>query len=236
MSPEAGESNLFWQDDVYRVLRFFLARAASFPQQVFPLLPHKLAVLGVGQPRLAATKEDYSCGAQDNQTGEQGQHAETDELAVGDEDASGVDRLLQGDLQQVSLRWSEQLVKGVGREGVVLRSESKSSVLHWSGIGRPGPGSLSVMEGTGGTRVPFLANAAEGSVGLTDARSIVGARCARAGGEAAGVVACEAGVAGRTGACEGQAVVRAVAPVEARIRLAAAGADVTEGAGKSRRT
>lgn len=236
MSPETGESNLFWQDDVYRVLRFFLARAASFFQQVFPLLPNKLAVLGVGQPRLAATKEDYSCGAQDNQTGKQGQNAEADELAMRDEDARGVDRLLQGDFEQVPFRRSEQLLKSVGRKGVVLRIKPKRSVLHRSGTCRFGSGSLPVMEGTGGTCEPFLANAAEGSVRLTDAHSLIGTRPARAGREAVGFVASETGEARRTGTREGQAVVCAVATVEARVGLAAANADVAEGSGKSRRT
>lgn len=87
MSPKAGESNFLRQDDVYRVLRLILARAASFPQQVFPLLSNKLAVPGISQPCLAAAKKHNACGAQDDQAGEQRQHAEADQLTVGDEDA-----------------------------------------------------------------------------------------------------------------------------------------------------
>lgn len=69
--PKAGESNLLRQDDVYRVFRLFLARAASFSQQVLPLLPDKLAVLGIRQPRLTAAKKHNACSAQDDQAGEQ---------------------------------------------------------------------------------------------------------------------------------------------------------------------
>lgn len=103
MSPKAGESNLLRQDDVHGVLRLLLARAACFSQQVFPLLPNELAVLGVGQPGLTAAKKHDACGAQDDQAGEQGQHAEADQLTMGDQQPGGVDCLLQGDLQQVSL-------------------------------------------------------------------------------------------------------------------------------------
>lgn len=98
MSPKAGESNLFRQDDVYRVLRLLVARPSSLSQQVLPLLPDKLAVLGVGQPCLAAPKKHNARRAQDDQAGEQGQQAEADKLSVADEDAVGVDGLLQGDL------------------------------------------------------------------------------------------------------------------------------------------
>ena len=69
MSPKAGESYLFGQDDVYWVLRLFLARPAALSQQVFPLLPDKLAVLGISQPRLTAPKKHDSRGAQDDQAG-----------------------------------------------------------------------------------------------------------------------------------------------------------------------
>lgn len=69
--PKAGESNLLWQDDVYRVFRLFLACAASFSQQVLPLLPDKLAVLDIRQPRLTAAKKHNACSAQDDQAGEQ---------------------------------------------------------------------------------------------------------------------------------------------------------------------
>lgn len=236
MSSKAGESNLFWQDDVYRVLGLFLARAANFFQQVLPLLSNELAVLGVRQPRLAAAKEHDSCSAQDNEAGEQSQHAEADELTVGDEDARRVDRLLQGDLKQVPLRWSEQLVKGVSREGVVLRSQSKYSVVHWLGRSLLGSGLGLVMKGARGTCKPFLASAPKRSIGLTDALSLVGAGPAGAGRQAGGVVTREATEAVWTGACKSEAVVCTVATVEARVRLAAVNTDVTEVSRKSRGT
>lgn len=69
MSPKTGESNLLRQDDVYRMFRLLLARAASFSQQVFPLLSNKLAVLGIGQPRLTAAKKHNACSAQDDHAG-----------------------------------------------------------------------------------------------------------------------------------------------------------------------
>lgn len=94
MSPKACESNLLRQDDVYRVLRLLLARAACLSQQVFSLLSNKLAILGISQPGLATAKKHNACGAQDDQAGKQGQHAEADELTVGDQDAGGVDGLL----------------------------------------------------------------------------------------------------------------------------------------------
>lgn len=231
MSPKAGESNLFWQDDVYRVLRLFLARAAHLLQQVLPLLSNELAVLGVSQPRLAAAKEHDSRRAQDNQAGEQGQYAEADELTVGDEDARRVHRLLQGDLKQVSLRWPQQLVEGVGREGVVLRREGKRSVVRWLGSGLG-----SVMKRTRGTRKPFLASAPKRAVRLSDAGSLVGAGLAGAGRQAGGVVTRETSEAGRAGARKGEAVVCTVATVEAGVRLAAVYTDVTEVSRQSRRT
>lgn len=123
MSSKAGESNLLWQDDVYGVLQLFLACAASFSQQVFPLLPNKLAVLGISQPRLTAAKKHNTCGAQDDKTGEQGQHPKTHKLSVGDKNSRGVDRLLQSNLKQISLRGSEELVESVSREGVMLWSQ-----------------------------------------------------------------------------------------------------------------
>lgn len=86
------------------------------------MLPNKLAVLGIGQPRLTAAKKHNARSAQDDQAGEQGQHAKADKLTMGYEDAVGVDCLLQGDLEQISLRRSEKLVEGVSREGIVLRS------------------------------------------------------------------------------------------------------------------
>lgn len=138
------------------MLRLFLAHAAALSQQVFPLLPNKLAVLGISQPRLTAAKKHNAHRAQDDQAGEQGQHAEADELTVGDEDTGGVDRLLQGDLEEVSLRRSEELVEGVGREGVVLRSQRKHSVVYRPGTDRLGPGLWLVLQGTCGTCKPFL--------------------------------------------------------------------------------
>jgi len=131
VSPKARESNLLWQDDVYGVLWLLLARAANFSQQVLPLLPNKLAVLCISQPRLTAAKKHNSCSAQNNQAGEQGQHAKAYKLTVGNKNTRRVDGLLQGDLEQVSLRWSQQLVKGMSGEGVVLWSESKHSVVQW---------------------------------------------------------------------------------------------------------
>lgn len=217
------------------MLRLFLARAADLFQQVFPLLPNELAVLCISQPRLATAEEHDSCSAQDNQAGEQGQQAEADELSVGDEDARRVHRLLQGDLKQVSLRWSQQLVKGVGREGVVLRSQSKHSVVHWLGASSLGSALGSVMKGTRGTRKPFLASAAKRSVGLTDARSLVGTGLAGAGRQA-GVVTRETSEAEWAGARESEAVVCTVATVEAGVGLAAVNTDVTEVSGKSRGT
>ena len=236
MSPKAGESYLFRQDDVYWVLRLFLARPAALSQQVFPLLPDELAVLGISQPRLAAAKKHDSRGAQDDQAGEQGEHAEANELPVGDEDAGGVHRLLQGDLEQVPVRRPEKLVEGVSREGVVLRSQGKHSVVHRPGTDRLGPGFGPVLQGTCGTCKPLLANAPECSIRLTNTHAPVGAGPAGAGREAAGVITSETGEAVRTDACEGQAVARAVASVEAGVRLAAVNADLAEVSRKPRRT
>lgn len=144
MSPKAGESNLLRQNDVYRVLRLFLVSAVSLPQQVFPLLPNKLVVLGVCQPRFTAAKEHDARGAQDDQAGEQGQYAEADELTLGDEDAGGVDSLLQGDLEQVSLGRPEEPVEGVSRKGVMLRGQRQRLVVRGPGADglRPGLGSV----------------------------------------------------------------------------------------------
>lgn len=202
MSPKAGESNLLWQDDVYRVLRFFLAHTAGFSQQVFSLLPDKLAVFGISQPRLTAAKKHNACSAQDDQAGEQCQHAETDELTMGDEDAGGVDCFLQGYLEQVSLRRSEKLVESVSGEGVVLRSQCKHSVVHRSGTDRLGLGLRPVLQGTCGSCKPFLANALEGSIRLTNTCAPVGAGPAGAGREAGGVITSETSEAMRTDACE----------------------------------
>lgn len=80
------------------MLSLFLVSGAGFSQQVFPLLPNKLAVLGISHPCLTAAKEHDACGAQDDQAGEQGQYAKADELTLGNKDTRGVDGLLQGDL------------------------------------------------------------------------------------------------------------------------------------------
>lgn len=236
MSPKAGESNLFRQDDVYWVLRLFLAAASCLSQQVLPLLPNKLAVFGIGKPRLAAAKEHNACCAQNDQAGEQGQHAKADELTVGDEDAVGVDRLLQGDLEQVSLGRSEKLVEGVSRERVVLGSQCKYPVIHRPGADRLGPGLRPVLQGTCGTCKPFLANAPEGSIRLTETRAPVGARPCGAGRGAVGVVTSETSEAVRTDARKGQTVACTVATIEAGVRLTAVSADLTKVSRKSRGT
>lgn len=236
MSPKAGESNLLRQDDIYRVLRLLLAGGAGLSQQVFPLLSNKLAVLGISHPCLTAAKEHDTCGSQDDQAGKEGQHAEADDLTVGDKEARGVHRLLQGDLEQVPLGWPEELVEGVSRDGVVLRSQSKHSVLHRPDADRLGFCLRSVLQGTCGTCKPFLADAEEGSIWLADTRAPVGARPAGAWREAAGVITSEASEAMWADAGEGQAVVCTVATIEAGVRLAAVNADLTEVSRKSRGT
>lgn len=60
---------------------------------------------------------------------------------MGDQNTGGVDCLLQGDLEQVSLRRSEELMEGVSREGVVLRGQREHS-----GADRFGPGFWSVLQ------------------------------------------------------------------------------------------
>lgn len=215
MPPKAGESDLLGQDDVHRA-----PRGAGFAQQVFPLLANELAVLGVGHPRLTAAKEHDARRAQDHQAGEQGQHAEADELAVGGEDAGGAGRLLEGDLQRVSLGRPEELPEGVSVEGVVLRRQRKHSVVHRPDAHRRGPGLRSVPQGARGTREPLVANAPEGAAGPADARPPVGAGPAGAGREA-GAVTGGTGEAERTDAGEGRAAVGAVAPVEAGVGPAA---------------
>lgn len=155
---------------------------------------------------------------------------------MGDEDAGGVDCLLKRDLEQVSLGRSEELVEGVSREGVVLRSQRKHSVVHRPGPNRLGSGLRSVLQGTGGTCKPFLANAPEGSIRLTNTRAPVGAGPAGAGREASGVITSETSEAERTDTCEGQAMVCTVATVEAGVRLAAVNPDLTEVSRKSRGT
>ncbi len=236
MSPKASEPNLLRQDDVYRVLRLFLVCATSLSQQVFPLLTNKLAVLGIRQPRLTAAKKHNACGSQDDQAGEQGQHAEADELTVGDEDPGGVDCLLQGDFEQVSLRGSEKLVEGVSRERVVLRSQRQHSVVQRPGTNWLRLGLQPVLQGTCGASKPFLANTPEGSIRLTNACAPVGARPAGTGREAGGVITSKTSEVVRTDTCEGQAVVCTVASVEAGVRLAAVNADFTEVSRKSRGT
>lgn len=236
MSPKAGESNLLRQNDVYRVLRLVLACAAGFSQQVFPLLSNKLAVLGICQPRLAAAEKNDARCTQDDQAGEQSQQAEADQLTVGDEDAGGVHGLLQGDLEEVSLWRSEELVEGVSREGVVLRSQGKQSVVHGPGTDRLGSGFWSVLQGTGGTCKPFLADALEGAIGLPNTHALVGTGPAGAWRQASGVVTSESCEAVWTGTHEGQPVVCAVATIEAGVRQAAVNVDLTEVSRKSRGT
>lgn len=217
------------------MLQLFLGSAAGFSQQVFPLLPYKLAVLGVSQPRLTAAKKHNTCGAQDDETGEQGQHPKTHKLSMGDEDAGGVDCLLQGNLEQISLRGSEELVESVSRKGVMLWSQSEHSVGHRPGTHQLGPGLKSVLQGTCWTSKPFLANAPECSIRLTNTCAPVGTGLAGAGRERGGVITGEAGEAVRTDAREGQTVVCTVATIEAGVRLAAVNTDLTEVAGKSSR-
>lgn len=231
--PEAGESNLLRQDDVYRVFRLFLAAAASFSQQVLPLLPDELAVLGICQPRLTAAKKHNACSTQDNQTGEQCQQAEADKLTMRNKDTGRVNRLLQRDLEQVPLGWSEQFVEGMSREGVVLWSQSKHSV-HRLGSSRLGSAPRSVLQGARGTCKPFLANTPEGSIRLTDTGALVGTGPAGAGGEAGGVVTRETRGAVWTDTCESQAMICTVPAIEARVRLAAVSTDLTEVSRKSR--
>lgn len=78
MSPKAGESNLFGQDDVYRVLWLLQCHTSCLPQQVFSLLPNKPAVLNVSQPRLTAAEEHNAGGSQDDQAGDKSQHTKAD--------------------------------------------------------------------------------------------------------------------------------------------------------------
>lgn len=106
MSPEAAESNLLRQNDVYRVLRLVLTHAARVSQQVHPLLSHKLPVLGISQPRFASAQKHNAHCASNDQAGEQGQHAKADQLTVGDEHARRVDRPLECDFEPVPFRWA----------------------------------------------------------------------------------------------------------------------------------
>lgn len=143
---------------------------------------------------------------------------------------------LQGDFEQVSLRRSEELVEGVSREGVVLRGQSKHPVVCRPGTDRLGSGLRPVLQGACGTCKPFLANAPEGSVRLTNTGALIGTGPTGAGREAGGVITSETREAVWADARESQAMVCAVATVEAGVRLAAVNADLTEVSGKSRGT
>lgn len=89
MSAKAAQPDLLREDDVDGVLRLLVPPAAAthLLQQVLSLLSHQLAVLRVSQPRFASAKKNDARGAQNNQAGEQGQHAKAQQLSVGDEDA-----------------------------------------------------------------------------------------------------------------------------------------------------
>lgn len=190
MFPKAAKSYFLRQDDVHGVLRLFLSCAARLSQQVLPLLSNELAVLGVSQPRLAAAKKHNAGRSQDDQAGQQGQHSEADELTVCDQDAGGMDCLLQRDLQQVSFRWSEELVEGVSGDGVVLRGQREHSALCDPVADHLALGLQSVLQGTRGACERLLANTPEGSIRLTDARTPVAAGKVRARREASGDVTC----------------------------------------------
>lgn len=155
---------------------------------------------------------------------------------MGDKDAMRVDCLLQGDLEQVSLRWSEKLVEGVSRERVVLGSQCKYSVIHRPGADWLGPGLRPVLQGTCGTCKPFLANALEGSIRLTKTRAPVGTWPSGTGRGAAGVITSETSEAVRTDACKGRTMACTVATIEAGVRLTAVNADLTKVSRKSRGT
>lgn len=109
-------------------------------------------------------------------------------------------------------------------------------MIHRPGADRLGPGLWPVLQGTCGTCKPFLANAPEGSIRLTNTRAPVGARPSGAGREAVGVITSETTEAVRTDACEGQAVACTVATIEAGVRLTAVNADLTKVSRKSRGT
>lgn len=138
-----------------------------------------------------------------------------------------MNRLLQGDLEQVSLGWSKQFVECMSREGVVLWSQSKHSV-HRLGSSRLGSVPWSVLQGACGTCKPFLANTPEGSIRLTDTGALVGTGPAGAGREAGGVITSETREAMWTDTCESQAMICTVAAIEARVRPAAVNTDLTE--------
>lgn len=198
---------------------------------MFPLLANEPAVFNVSQPCLTAAEEHNAGGSQDNQACDQSQHTEANQLTVGDEDAPGVDCLLQGDLKQVSLRRSEKLVEGVSGEGIMLRGQCEHSMIHW-----PGADLCPLLHSTRGPFEPSRADATEGPVRLADARAPVAARRSSAGREAGGVVARETAESVLTGACESQAVARAVPAVEAGVRLTAVDRDLTKVSRKSRGT
>lgn len=150
---------------------------------------------------------------------------------MGDEDAAGVDRLLQGDLKQVPLRRSEKLVEGVSGEGIMLRGQCKHSMIHW-----PGADLCPLLHSTRGPFEPPWADATESPVRLANARAPVAARRSSTGREGGSVVARETGESVLTGACEGQAAACAVPAIEAGVRLTAVDRDLTKVSRKSRRT
>lgn len=113
----------------------------------------------------------------------------------------------------------------------MLWSQCKHSVVWVSG--RLGFGLWFVLQRAGGTCKPFLANAPEGSIRLTHTYASVGTRPVGAGKEAGGVVTREAREAVGAGTCKRQAVVCAVAAIEAGVGLAAVNVDLTEVSGKS---
>lgn len=118
----------------------------------------------------------------------------------------------------------------------MLRRQCEHSVVHWSGTDLLGSGLRSVLHGACGACKPFLANAPEGSVRLADTCSSIGARPASTRRQARGVVTGESGEVLRTHASKGQAVVCAVATVEAGVRLAAVNVDLAVVSRKSRGT
>lgn len=115
-------------------------------------------------------------------------------------------------------------MEGVSGDRIVLRSQRQDSDL-WT-----------LLQGTCGTCEPFLANAPERSIRLTDTRSPVAAWPSNAGREAGGVVTRETTETVRTDAREGQAVTRTVPAVKAGVRLTAVNGDLTKVSRKSRRT
>lgn len=80
MPAVAAQLDFLRQDDVERMLL-----AVRRSQEQIPLLPHQLAVLSVGHPRLTAGEEDDARRDQDHQTGEETQNGEADDLAASDQ-------------------------------------------------------------------------------------------------------------------------------------------------------